>query len=145
MAHVERDIVISAPLDVIYNYGATPENLPSWYAGVVAVNPDGVWPQVGGQIGITYHASGLDFELTATVLTHNPPHEFAFQMDGMITGTSTWTYVDEGGSTHAYVAFDYDLPGGVLGQVADKLVVEQMNIANGEQSLANLKAICEGG
>lgn len=144
MAHVERDILIAAPPDVIYHYASEPENLPEWYVGIVAVNPDGVWPQVGGQIGITYHVSGLNLDLTATVLANDPPYEFTFHMAGMINGTSTWTYAEENGYTHAYIAFEYDLPGGVLGQVADKLVVEQMNIANGEQSLANLKAICEG-
>jgi uncharacterized membrane protein len=116
MALVERDIVINAPMDAIYSFGAVPDNLPQWYVGITAVNADGVWPEVGGQVGVTYHASGIDFEL----------------------------YTDEGGGTHAFVAFDYDLPGGVLGQMADKLVVEQMNIENGEQSLSNLKAICEG-
>jgi uncharacterized membrane protein len=144
MALVERDIVINAPMDAIYSFGAVPDNLPQWYVGITAVNADGVWPEVGGQVGVTYHASGIDFELTLTVLTHDPPTEFSFQMDGMVTGTSTWRYTDEGGGTHAFVAFDYDLPGGVLGQMADKLVVEQMNIENGEQSLSNLKAICEG-
>ncbi len=145
MAHVERDIFIDAPADVIYDYAGEPANMPQWYVGIVGVNPDGVWPQSGGQTVITYQVSGVSFDVTATVLTHNPPHEFAFQMEGAVSGTSTWTYSQEEGGTRVHVAFDYELPGGVLGEVADKLVVEQMNISNGEQSLTNLKAVCEGG
>ena len=145
MAYVERDIVVAAPLEVIFDYASLPDNLPQWYDGIVSVNPDGVWPQEGGQVDITYQVAGLNLDLTATVLTNNAPHEFMFQMDGMVTGTSTWTYAEEGDGTRVQVAFDYQLPGGVLGQVADKLVVEQANIARGERSLSNLKAICETG
>lgn len=144
MAYIERDIVIAAPMDVIYTYAGSPQTIPEWYVGIVDVQADGVWPQVGGQARITYHIAGITLEVTATVLTYQPPYEFSFRMDGMVTGTSSWTYADEGGNTHVYVAFDYTLPGGVLGQMADKLVVDQL-IASGEQSLANLKAICESG
>lgn len=144
MALVERDILIANSLDAVYDYAAAPENLPQWYVGIAGASGDGVWPQPGGQVQIAYQVMGVNLDMTATVLTHNPPYEFVFQMDGMITGTSRWVYQDEGGHTHLYVAFDYDLPGGVLGQIADKMMFEKMNINNGEQSLANLKAICEG-
>lgn len=145
MAYVEREVVIGAPLDTVYNYAGAAENLSQWYVGIVGVQPDGVWPQVGGKIGIRYQVAGVNLDVTATVLTYNPPVEFVFQLGGAVNGTSHWVYDDQGGSTHLKAGFDYDLPGGVLGQIADKLVVEQMNISNGEQSLANLKAICEGG
>src|SRR5574341_1552659 len=121
MALVERDILIANSLDAVYDYAAAPENLPQWYVGIAGASGDGVWPQPGGQVQIAYQVMGVNLDMTATVLTHNPPYEFVFQMDGMITGTSRWVYQDEGGHTHLYVAFDYDLPGGVLGQIADRV------------------------
>ena len=145
MAYVEREVLINTPLDTVYNYAGSAENLAEWYVGIVSVQPDGVWPQVGGKIGIRYQVAGVNLDVTATVLTYDPPIEFVFRLDGAVSGTSHWVYADAGGSTHLKAGFDYDLPGGVLGQIADKLVVEQMNVTNGEQSLANLKAICEGG
>jgi hypothetical protein len=36
------------------------------------------------------------------------------------------------------------VPGGGLGKIADKLVIERMNADNLEKSLANMKAILEG-
>jgi hypothetical protein len=36
------------------------------------------------------------------------------------------------------------MPGGGLGKIADKLVVERMNTSNLEKSLENLKAYFEG-
>jgi uncharacterized membrane protein len=145
MTYVEREVTIGAAPDTVYNFAAAAENLPQWYVGVTGVNSDGVWPQAGGQVAVRYQVAGVNFDVTLTALTYNPPGEFAFQLDGMVSGTSTWRYSDAGGGTHLVVGFDYDLPGGVLGQIADRLVVEQMNISNGEQTLANLKSICEGG
>jgi uncharacterized membrane protein len=145
MTYVERDITIGAAPDVVFGYAAVAENLPQWYVGVAGVQSDGVWPQPGGQIAVNYQAAGMNFDVTLTALTYNPSDEFSFQLDGMVAGTSTWRYTPSGGGTHLVVGFDYDLPGGVLGQIADRLVVEQMYISNGEQTLANLKAICEGG
>jgi len=144
MAFIERDIMIAASSEDIFYYAADPNSLPDWYVGIAAVQPDGVWPEEGGQIGVTYKVSGITLDVTATVLTYNAPHEFVFQMDGMVNGTFTWSYSDEGDFTNVYVAADYTLPGGALGAAVDKMVVEDMNIRNGEQSLANLKAIFEG-
>jgi hypothetical protein len=36
------------------------------------------------------------------------------------------------------------MPGGGLGKIADKFVVERMNISNLEKSLENLKTLVEG-
>jgi uncharacterized membrane protein len=51
----------------------------------------------------------------------------------------------EGDSTRVDLTFDYEMPGGGLGKIADKLVVERTNDKNAETSLANLKALAEGG
>lgn len=39
---------------------------------------------------------------------------------------------------------EYDLPGGVLGDIADKVYVERRNEREAEHSLQNLKEIVEG-
>ena len=65
-------------------------------------------------------------------------------MEGMITGTNHWVYKPEGEGTMIKAIFDYEMPGGVLGKLADKMVVERMNIENLEKSLNNLKKLAEG-
>ncbi len=87
MAYVEREVLIGAPVDTVYNYAGTAETLPEWYVGIVSVQPDGVWPQVGGKIGIRYQVGGVNLDVTATVVTYNPPVEFVFQLEGAVNGT----------------------------------------------------------
>jgi hypothetical protein len=38
---------------------------------------------------------------------------------------------------------DYEVPGKLLGKIADRLIVERVNANAAENVLANLKAICE--
>jgi uncharacterized membrane protein len=63
----------------------------------------------------------------------------------MITGSNDWAYQAEGEHTRLTATFEYEIPGGGVGQAINKLVVERMNTENLEKSLANLKALVEGG
>jgi ligand-binding SRPBCC domain-containing protein len=71
-------------------------------------------------------------------------HHIAYQMSGMMVGTQEWSYTPEGGQTRLTALVEYEMPGGALGKIADKLVVERMNTRNLEKSLENLKALVEG-
>ena len=50
----------------------------------------------------------------------------------------------DGGRSKVEIDLDYDVPGGVLGQIADKLVFEGQNEKEADTSLENLKRILEG-
>jgi uncharacterized membrane protein len=65
-------------------------------------------------------------------------------MDGMISGVQTWTYGDAAGGTQVNVSFDYHMPGGGVGKIVDKLIVERINKQNIEKSVENLKSVIEG-
>ena len=67
-----------------------------------------------------------------------------YKMEGMITGTNHWVFTPEGEGTLVKATFDYEMPGGVLGKLADKMIVERMNIENLEKSLNILKKLVEG-
>ena len=71
-------------------------------------------------------------------------HHISYQMSGMLVGTQEWRYTPERGQTRLTALVEYDIPGGALGKIADKLVVERMNARNLEESLENLKALVEG-
>ena len=61
----------------------------------------------------------------------------------MITGTNRWDMAQEGNGTKVTLTIDYEMAGGGLGKIADKLIVERMNDKNAATSLENLKAIVE--
>ena len=144
MAKVERSILINAPgdrIDVITRDG---KRLAEWYAGVEKAEPDDVYPNPGGNIVMTYKSGGAKFDITQTVLERVEGQSAKYQMEGMITGTNQWVFTPEGEGILVKVTFDYEMPGGVLGKLADKMIVERMNIENLEKSLENLKKLVEG-
>lgn len=144
MTTVERSILINTPVGPIETIMDDARRLPEWYAGIEQAVPDDVFPEVGGKVELVYRAAGVTFTLTQTSLERAPGRGGVNQMEGMITGTNHLTYTPEGESTRVTMRFEYQMPGGGLGKVVDRLLVERMNAQNLEKSLANLKALVEG-
>ena len=135
MAKVERSILINASPEALDAITMDGKRLTEWYSGIQKAEPDDTYPEPGGKIVLTYKSAGITFDLTQTVLERVPGQRAKYQMEGMITGTNQWVYAPEGGGTQVTATFEYEMPGGALGKVADKLVVEKMNTENLEKSL----------
>ena len=144
MAKVERSILINASGDQIDVITRDGKRLAEWYAGVEKAEPDEAYPNPGGKIVMTYKSGGVKFDITQTVLERVDGQSAKYMMEGMITGTNSWVFTPEGAGTLVKATFDYEMPGGVLGKLADKMVVERMNTENLEKSLENLKKLVEG-
>lgn len=144
MTKVERSTLIHAPLESIVAIVDDPHRLPDWYAGIEQVEPDDLFPKPGGKVDMVYKAAGVTFNITQTSLERVPGQSGVFQLEGMIAGKNRMTLEPEGEGIRVTMAFDYEMPGGGLGKVMDKLLVERMNIQNLEKSLENLKALAEG-
>jgi uncharacterized protein YndB with AHSA1/START domain len=145
MTTVERSIFINATPDEINAISLVPERMPEWYAGIEHAVSDDVFPEAGGMAEMVYKAAGIKFDMTMTVIEYVPGEYITYQMGGMITGVTTWATTPEGGGTQLSAIFEYEMPGGGVGKVVDRLVVERMNTDNLEKSLHNLKALVEGG
>jgi len=81
--------------------------------------------------------------ITETVLDYQPGKLQLLQMEGMLSGRARWELTPEGDGTRLTTTFDYSLPGGVLGRVADALMVRRMNGKTLEEALNNFKALVE--
>ncbi|MGB3712957.1 MAG: SRPBCC family protein [Candidatus Promineifilaceae bacterium] len=143
MATINRSIVINAPADTIQEITDDPDRLPEWYAGIEEVRTDGLFPKVGGKAEMVYKAAGVTFTVEQTAIEVEPGRRTKYELQGMITGTYVETMEPEGDATRYTLDFDYEMPGGGVGKVIDKLFVERMNTQQLEQSLQNLKALVE--
>lgn len=144
MAVVERKVFIRASYPTIEQETTyAPQNWNQWFVGVESVEPDANYPQEGSSLKVQYKASGLNFELKQTLVKFVPGQTTVFKMEGMISGTQTWTGKVEGDGVWITVVFDYDMAGGGLGKILDKLMIERMNAKNLEDSLNNLKNLIE--
>ena len=81
--------------------------------------------------------------ITETVLEYQPGKLQLLQMEGMLSGQARWALAPEGDGTRLTTTFDYALPGGVFGKVADALIVKRMNGKSLEEALINFKALVE--
>ena len=143
MAKVKRSILINAPVEAVQEITDDPNRMPDWYVGVEEVQSDGTFPNVGGKVDAVYKAAGITFTLQQTSIEYEPGKRGKFEFEGMITGFVSDTLESEGDATRYTMDFDYQMPGGGVGKVVDKLVVERMNTQQLEQSLENLKALVE--
>src|SRR5690606_2835048 len=62
---------------------------------------------------------------------------------GAITSEQFWTYVPEGKGVEISLDMNYELPGKLVGKVANKLIIKKLMDNSMEQTLNNLKAVCE--
>jgi len=144
MATIKKSIVINASTDEIDTYAIDAHTYPQWFAGVESVDVDGVFPEVGGTVALRYKSAGLTMDMTMKSLAIEHGKSLTIEMDGMISGTQSWLYEAVDGGTKVNCTFDYNMKGGGLGAIADKLVAERMNTQNLEKSLESLKQIVEG-
>ncbi|MCB9449965.1 MAG: SRPBCC family protein [Anaerolineaceae bacterium] len=144
MTLLERSTFIHATLEAIDQVAMDCQSWPQWYPGVQEATPDDVYPEVGGKISIAYKAAGLSFTLTFTLVDYAFGETVAYDIAGMMSGNTRYILEPQGDGVQMTARFDYNVPGGGLGKIADKLVIERMNAENLEKSLANMKAILEG-
>jgi coenzyme Q-binding protein COQ10 len=144
MTTVEHSVFINASSDEIDAVTLDAWRLPEWYVGIEEAVPDDLYPEPGGVAQLVYKVAGATFDITMTAIELTRGEGAAYRMEGMINGTNRWTYAPEGDGFWVTATFEYEMPGGVLGQIADRMVVEKMNAENLAESLERLKAVVEG-
>jgi hypothetical protein len=66
-------------------------------------------------------------------------------MEGSFPIKETFTFQGDEKSAELNFEIKYDVPGKVLGVIADKLVVERLNVKEAVAVLNKIKDICEAG
>jgi carbon monoxide dehydrogenase subunit G len=143
MAHVQRSVTIKASPEATMAFLTDADRWPDWYPGLSDVHVVAPFPEEGGKVTFKVKSAGVSMQLTETVLEYQPAKLQVFQMEGMLSGRARWQVVPEGDGTVLTTTFDYALPGGVFGRIADALVVKRMNARSLEQALQNCKALLE--
>lgn len=143
MAKVERSILIRAKPEEIEAINNDVNRMTEWFAGLEKAISDGVYPNPGGKLKLTYKAAGIAFETITTSLEYEYARVGRYKMEGMLTGNYEEILEPAEGGTRFTMKFDYQIPAGSLGKIIDRLFVEKMNVKNLEDSLKNLKALVE--
>ena len=140
---VQRTVQIKASPQEIMARLSDASRWPDWYPGMTEINVAAPFPEEGGKVAFKVKSAGMSIPITETVLDYQPDKLQLFQMEGMLSGRARWEVVPEGDGTRLTTTFDYALPGGVFGKVADALIVKRLNGKSLEEGLNNFKALVE--
>ena len=139
---VEDSIEIEAPVETVYGYWETLENLPQFMANVEEVTttgPDTTQWRVKGPFGRT-----LEWEAQTTQKEQNSAIAWnSTQGEVGTSGQVRFVEAGQSGRTRVEVEMNYsDPPGGKVGEVASRAVANpKLQL---EQDLRHLKEILEG-
>jgi uncharacterized protein YndB with AHSA1/START domain len=143
MTIVERNVQIKASPQETMALLSDASRWPEWYPGLTEPNIAAPFPEEGGKVAFKVKSAGMSMPITETVLDYQPGKLQLFQIEGMMTGRARWELTPERDGTRLTTMFDYTLPGGVFGKIADALMVKRMNGKSLEEALRNFKALVE--
>jgi carbon monoxide dehydrogenase subunit G len=143
MAIVQRNIQVNAPPQETMALLSDASRWPDWYPGMTEINVVDPYPEQGGKVTFKVKSVGVSMPITETVLDYQPDKLQLFQMEGMLSGRARWEVAPEGDGTRLTTTFDYALPGGAIGKLADALIVKRLNGKSLEEGLNNFKALAE--
>lgn len=145
MPKVERSAHFNLPPRDVQAYLSTPAHTAEWLVGF-SPGDDPLPAEPAGQ-GTSFKAvffmAGVSFDVNVTYVEHEEGTYDVLQTEGNVSSTHTWRYEPDGDGTRVTATIDYEVPGSVLGRIADMLVIERLNAKNLEQSLENARTILE--
>ena len=143
MAIVQRTIQIKASPQQTMALLSDASRWPDWYPGMTEINIAAPFPEAGGKVAFKAKSAGMSIRIAETVLDYQPDKLQLLQMEGMLSGRARWELTPEGDGTRLTTTFDYALPGGGFGKLADALIVKRMNGKTLADALNNFKALVE--
>ena len=146
MGHVRQTVHIDAPVEAAYAFLTDANRIPEWNSSVVEVKDiTGPLQTVGASYTAILKLGGRQLETRweMTRVEERRLAEFVASSPAGGSATSTSTLEPTAGGTDLMLEVDYELPGGFVGGMADKLFVERAIERDIKHSLENVKAICE--
>ncbi len=147
MAHLKKSILIHAPVEEVYALARDPNRWATFWVGLSEPEELTGQGEVGTVVKHSYLMAGMRFPVTSRVLEdHIGPEGGRWKgaIEGPLAGEQTWTYSPRGDDTEVTADIQYTVPGLALGRIADRLIVERMQERAIQQTLENLKLLCEG-
>ena len=143
MAIVQRHIQIKSSPQETMALVRDASRWPDWYPGMSEIDIAAPFPEEGGKVAFKVKSAGMSMPITETVLEYQPDKLQLLQIDGAMSGRARWELTPQGDGTRLTTTFDYELPGGVFGKIANALMVKRMNAKALEEALHNFKALVE--
>ena len=146
MSHIEKTMIIHAPVAEVSAVAFDPHRWHLWYIGLTEPEEIQGTGEPGTVVKHQLLMAGVHIPVVTRVLVADnaaPVHRWDATIEGPFDGRHTWTYTPVPEGTLAKVVMDTKMPGAFLGEFVDRLFMERMQDHNMEQTLNNLKLLCE--
>lgn len=143
---IRKTMMIDRPVEEVFGYAANPVNWYQFYVGLSEPENLVGTGEVGTTMDMKYSMLGMHLPISLEVtknLREGSSCYWSGHIKGAVSSKQSWTYNTEGSGTEVNLDMEYELPGSVLGKVANKLVVQKLMANSMEQTMKNLKDICE--
>ncbi len=144
MAHIRETINIAAPVAQVWDFITHTANLDRWAAEAIAEATSDAM-EVGTAWTEKLHVAGRSLDVTWRIHEVATPHKLTFvgATPGGGKARGSHTLADMPGGTEMTTELEYTLPGGVFGQVADRLILERRTERDVQDMLGKAKAAIE--
>jgi uncharacterized membrane protein len=146
MGHVRQSGHIDASPDAAFALAIDASRIPEWNSSVSEVRDvSGMLDHAGASYVAILKLGGrpLESRWEVSKVEKGKLIEFTASAPGGGRATAVTRVEATGGGTDFAIEVDYELPGGFVGGMADKLFVERAIERDVRHSLENFKAICE--
>ena len=142
MPIINKDIIIKAPPEALFNFTSKPVNLTQIWPGLVELKNMKSLSNGGFSFQWVYKMSGTNFSGSGECVDIMPYHWFTSRMIGGIESNNTWTFRAKRDKTRVTFTMDYKVPLVLSGRV-DVDTLNNMNERESELLLENLRTLFE--
>ncbi|GAB4483803.1 MAG: hypothetical protein OHK006_06110 [Thermodesulfovibrionales bacterium] len=144
MPKVTRKIAIKAPVSKVFEFVTNPENWTRYVTSLTEVknlsSPKG---EAGTTFFWTYRMFGMNFHGRGHITENVRNKRFGLKMEGSFPILETYTFTPADGGTELNAEIEYEMPGKILGVVANKGLMEKINKKEADTVLNKIKLFCE--
>ncbi|HSI68260.1 MAG TPA: SRPBCC family protein [Planococcus sp. (in: firmicutes)] len=146
MWNLKKTVFIDRRVEEVHRFATNPMHWYQWYAGLSEAEHMIGKGGKGTSMDLKYSFFGRYMALHVLVV-ENAAVKDGYVWRCLITGafdaTQTWVYLPKEGGTEIQFEMDYELPGSILGKLANTIYIKKLMNNSMEQTLQNLKDISE--
>jgi uncharacterized protein YndB with AHSA1/START domain len=142
MKTIDKNVTIRAPAGVVWEFLTNPSNLPSVWPSMTEVENVEVKPDGSHSFDFKYRMAGIPFHGHSATVEVDKNRRLVSKTTGGVPSTFTFIYEGRDAMTTLSMHCEYELPGKILGKLAEPLV-HRINEREAEHMLANVKDVLE--
>jgi carbon monoxide dehydrogenase subunit G len=143
MPIIREEISIDAPIEVVFEYVAAPENHTAMNPNIVEVTAVEDLPNGGHEADFTFQMLGRKLRGHVRDVELAPPNRRVFEVEGDVDARTTYELASENGGTRFTFVNEIDPPSlGVVGRLTGALLGRYLE-RNAKATLENTKMILE--